>query len=44
VSRDLSVFWSIPPEGLLRLLDAKEVGLDEKEAQIRLKGYGANQR
>jgi Mg2+-importing ATPase len=42
VSRDLSAFWSIPPEELLRLLDASETGLDEKEAQKRLKQFGAN--
>ncbi len=42
MSRDLSAFWSASPEELLRLLDAKEVGLDEKEAQKRLKQYGAN--
>jgi Mg2+-importing ATPase len=42
VSRDLSAFWSLPAEELLRLLDATEVGLDENEAQKRLKQYGAN--
>ncbi|MCK9440170.1 MAG: magnesium-translocating P-type ATPase [Methanothrix sp.] len=42
MSRDLSAFWSLPAEELLRLLDATEVGLDENEAQKRLKQYGAN--
>jgi len=42
VSPDLSAFWSIPAEELLRLLDAAEAGLNEKEAQKRLKQYGAN--
>jgi Mg2+-importing ATPase len=42
VSRDLSATWSIPAEELLRLLDATELGLDENEAQKRLKQYGAN--
>jgi Mg2+-importing ATPase len=42
VSRDLSATWSLPAEELLRLLDAAEDGLDEKEAQKRLKQYGAN--
>ncbi|MDD1740697.1 MAG: magnesium-translocating P-type ATPase [Methanothrix sp.] len=39
---DLSAFWSLADEELLRLLDATEAGLDEKEAQKRLKQYGAN--
>jgi Mg2+-importing ATPase len=42
VSRDLSAAWSLPAEELLRLLDAAEAGLDEKEAQKRLRRYGAN--
>ncbi|MDD4094587.1 MAG: HAD-IC family P-type ATPase, partial [Methanothrix sp.] len=42
MSRDLSATWSLPAEELLRLLDAGEAGLDEKEAQKRLKQYGAN--
>lgn len=42
MSRDLSATWSLPAEELLRLLDAREAGLDEKEAQKRLKQYGAN--
>ena len=39
---DLSAFWSLADEELLRMLDATEAGLDEKEAQKRLKQYGAN--
>ena len=39
---DLSAFWSLADEELLRLLDATEAGLDEKEAQKRLNQYGAN--
>lgn len=42
MSRDLSAAWSLPAEELLRLLDAAEAGLDEKEAQKRLRRYGAN--
>jgi P-type Mg2+ transporter len=42
VRPDLSAFWSLADEELLRLLDATEAGLDEKEAQKRLKQYGAN--
>jgi len=42
VSLDLSAFWSIPPHELLGSLDSAEVGLDEKEAQKRLRQYGAN--
>lgn len=43
MSPDLSAFWSIPTEELLRSLDTREVGLDEAEAQRRLKQYDANQ-
>ncbi|HQJ80230.1 MAG TPA: magnesium-translocating P-type ATPase [Methanothrix sp.] len=39
---DLSAFWSLADEELLRMLNATEAGLDEKEAQKRLKRYGAN--
>lgn len=42
MSPDLSAFWSLPDDELLRMLDANEVGLDEPEAQKRLKRYGAN--
>jgi len=42
VSRDLSATWFLSADELLRLLDAREAGLDEKEAQKRLKQYGAN--
>ena len=42
MSQDLSSFWSIPPEELLRQLDTKQEGLDDGEAQERLKKYGAN--
>jgi len=42
VSHDLSAFWSIPSDELLRLLDTKEMGLDENEAERRLRRYGAN--
>ena len=42
MSLDLSAFWSIPPHELLGSLDSAEVGLDEKEAQKRLRQYGAN--
>ena len=42
MSQDLSFFWSIPPEELQRQLDTKQEGLDEGEAQERLKKYGAN--
>ena len=42
MSQDLSAFWSIPQEELLRLLNTKQEGLDEGEAQERLKQYGAN--
>lgn len=42
MSLDLSAFWSIPPHELLGSLDSSEVGLDEKEAQKRLRQYGAN--
>ena len=40
--RDLSAFWSIPPGELLKLLDTKQKGLGEGEAQQRLKLHGAN--
>jgi P-type Mg2+ transporter len=42
VSRDPSVAWSLPAEELLRMLDTAEMGLDENEAQQRLKQFGAN--
>ena len=42
MSQDLSSFWSIPPEELQRQLGTKQEGLDEGEAQERLKKYGAN--
>ena len=42
MSQDLSSFWSIPPEELQRQLNTKQEGLDEGEAQERLKQYGAN--
>ena len=42
MSRGLSADWSLPAEELLRLLEAAEAGLDEKEAQKRLRQYGAN--
>jgi len=42
VSPDLSAFWSLADEELLKLLNATEAGLDEKDAQKRLKQYGAN--
>jgi hypothetical protein len=42
VSKVLSAFWSIPPEELQRALDTKQEGLDEDEAQKRLRQYGAN--
>jgi len=42
VRPDLSAFWSLADEELLRMLNATEAGLDEKEAQKRLKRYGAN--
>ncbi len=42
MSQDLSSFWSIPPEELLRQLNTRQEGLDEGEAQERLKQYGAN--
>lgn len=42
MSSDLSAFWSIPSEELLRSLDTNEMGLDENAAQERLKHYGAN--
>jgi len=42
VRTDLSAFWSLADEELLRMLNATEAGLDEKEAQKRLKRYGAN--
>lgn len=42
MSQDLSSFWSIPPEELLKQLDTKREGLDDSEAEKRLKQYGAN--
>ena len=42
MSRDLSAFWSIPPGELLKLLDTKQKGLEEGEAQQRLKLHVAN--
>lgn len=42
MSPDLSAFWSIPPEELQRALDTRQEGLDDGEAQERLKRYGAN--
>lgn len=42
MGQDLSAFWSIPPEELQRQLDTKQDGLDEGEAEKRLKQYGAN--
>jgi len=42
VIRDLSSFWSLAPEELQRQLNTKQEGLDESEAQERLKQYGAN--
>lgn len=42
MSQDLSSFWSIPPEELLKQLDTKQEGLDDGEAEKRLKQYGAN--
>ncbi|MGB4087887.1 magnesium-translocating P-type ATPase [Methanothrix sp.] len=42
MSPDLSAFWSIPSEELLRSLDAREEGLEEAEAQRRLKQYSSN--
>jgi magnesium-transporting ATPase (P-type) len=42
VSYDPSATWSLPAEELLRMLDVAEDGLDENEAQKRLKQYGAN--
>lgn len=43
MSPDLSAFWSIPSEDLLRSLASRDLGLDEAEAQRRLKQYGINQ-
>ena len=42
MSQDLSSFWSIPLEELQRQLDTTQEGLDDGEAQKRLKKYGAN--
>lgn len=42
MSRDLPAFWSITSEELLKSLDSTEKGLDEDEANRRLKQYGAN--
>lgn len=39
---DLSAFCSLADEELLRMPNATETVLDEKEAQKRLKRYGAN--
>ncbi len=42
MSQDLSAFWALTAEELLRMLDVAEEGLSEREAQKRLKQYGFN--
>ena len=42
MSQDLSAYWSIPAEELLRSLDATVMGLDEEQARERLRKYGPN--
>jgi Mg2+-importing ATPase len=40
--QDLSAFWSVPVEELLKRLDSNAEGLDDEEAQRRLRQHGAN--